>query len=93
MRDNRWATQAVITSTIPIPAGSHDPVSIRHRLLNELVAVGLLQAGTREDSAGKGYFFDHAVRRQIPMKDVKPDRRRAKKYESGWSGRKLISRD
>src|SRR5262245_24079378 len=55
----------------PIPVGRRDPVSVRHRLLNELVAVGLLQAATREDFAEKGYFFDHAVRCQIPMKNVK----------------------
>ena len=71
----------------PIPVGRPDPVSIRHHLLNELVAVGLLQVATREDFTERGYFFDHAVRCQIPMKNVKHDRQRAKKYQSELVGK------
>jgi len=66
----------------PIPIGRTDPVSIRRRLLNELVAEGLLQGATCEDFRERGYFFDHAVRCQIPMKIVKRDRQLAQRYQS-----------
>jgi hypothetical protein len=66
----------------PIPSGRLDPVRIRHNLLDQLVVEGLLQSATLEDFRDKGYFFDHAVRCQIPMKIVITDRRRARSYRS-----------
>ena len=68
----------------PIPIGRTDPVSIRRRLLSELVVEGLLQGqgATREEFRERGYFFDHAVRCQIPMKTVKRDRQLAQRYQS-----------
>ena len=66
----------------PIPIGRPDPVSVRHRLLNQLVEEGLLQVATLEEFRERGYFFDHAVRCQIPMKIVKRDRELAKRYHS-----------
>jgi hypothetical protein len=66
----------------PIPDGRTDPVSVRRHLLNQFVAEGLLQATTLEDFKERGYFFDHAVRCQIPMEKVERDRKLAQQYRS-----------
>jgi hypothetical protein len=66
----------------PIPDGRADPVSVRRRLLKQLVVEGLLQAATLEDFKEAGYFFDHAVRCQLHMEIVESDRKLAQRYQS-----------
>jgi hypothetical protein len=65
-----------------MPIGITDPVKIRRLLLSQLVVQGLLEKPTLEDFKAKGFFFDHAVRCQIPMTYVVRDRKLARRYQS-----------
>lgn len=65
-----------------MPTKGHDPVAIRWRLLGAMVKAGILAQPTLENFKANGFFFDHAVRCQIPMKMVQRDWRPASRYRS-----------
>ena len=66
----------------PIPTIGRDPVAVRQRLLREMVNSGILAHPTLEDFKAHGFFFDHAVRCQVPMKIIERDRVAAARYHS-----------
>jgi hypothetical protein len=66
----------------PIPAKGLDPVAVRRRLLGEMVNAGILAQPTLEDFKANGFFFDHAVRCQLPIHIIERDRSSAARYRS-----------
>jgi hypothetical protein len=66
----------------PIPAKGRDPIAVRRRLLGQMVNAGILAEPILEDFKANGFFFDHAIRCQIPMHIIKRDRPSAAGYRS-----------
>jgi len=65
----------------PIPAG-RDPVLVRRLLLKALEEARILPTPTLEAFKDRGFLFDHAIRAQLPMTDVKRERKAAEKFQS-----------
>lgn len=66
----------------PIPGLARDPVDVRRNLLAALANSGLISSPTLEAFKGAGFLFDHAIRCQLPMSEVKQEWELAKKYLS-----------
>jgi len=60
-----------------------DRVRVRRCLLRGLYNEGVIPEATLEGFCDAGFFFDHAIRCQLPKKVVDRERERARRYRSG----------
>jgi hypothetical protein len=66
----------------PIPPTGDDPVIVRRLLLQALTEVKILPSPSLETFKDSGFLFDHPIRAQLAMAEVRSERRNAERFES-----------
>jgi hypothetical protein len=66
----------------PIPPTGHDPVIVRRLLLRALTQAKILPSPNLDAFKDNGFLFDHAIRAQLPMAEVKKERKNAERFDS-----------
>lgn len=65
-----------------VAIGSSDPIEVRRHLLEGLARRALIPTASLESFKTAGFFFDHAVRCQLPASVITTERKRAQRFDS-----------